>query len=257
MTNKETILNELNSLESSLANYPIQNTYSVPEGYFEGLAAEVLNRIKAMQTSDAKEELALLSPLLSSVPKINPYRVPDNYFENLSNALHYATDETVSSQTSDEEIESLSPLLSDLKNRTTYAVPAGYFDSLYAKTEKKKAKVVAFGQSKWYRLAAAAIVIGIVTIGGIFYFNPAQVDPNKNPDKWISKNVSKKVSEEKIDEFVALSEENDIKNNDESESIQVAEVKELLKDVSDKEIEDFLNDAVALESNDGTDIFLN
>ena len=68
MTNRETILNELKDLGSAL-NYRPQNNYTVPNGYFEGLPAQILNRIKALEASDAKEELKYLSPLLSNVSK--------------------------------------------------------------------------------------------------------------------------------------------------------------------------------------------
>ncbi|MEI9913058.1 MAG: hypothetical protein WDO71_27555 [Bacteroidota bacterium] len=40
-------------------------------GYFEGLADQVLNRIKALETEDAAEELGYLSPLLNSISKKN------------------------------------------------------------------------------------------------------------------------------------------------------------------------------------------
>ena len=42
-----------------------------------------------------------------------------------------------------------------------------------------------------------------------------------------------------------------------SEAAKKAEIKELMKDVPEKEIEDFLNDAVALESNSDTDGSMN
>ena len=47
MAQNSNILQELHELESTLANMAPQNTYSVPEGYFEELANLVLNRIRA------------------------------------------------------------------------------------------------------------------------------------------------------------------------------------------------------------------
>jgi hypothetical protein len=156
-------------------------------------------------------------------------------------------------QTSKEEIESLSPLLSSLKNTNPYSVPAGYFEALESKVEKKETKVISITKSRWYRLAVAAVLIGIVAISGLTVFRSKQVDPNKNPQAWIEKNVDKKVSKDKIDEFVKLAEDESTNVAYEKDDVKHAEIKELMKDVPEKEIEAFLNDAVALESNSDTD----
>lgn len=256
MTNRNTILNELKDLESSLGNYSPQNIYAVPNGYFEGLSTQILNRIKALETADAKEELDYLSPLLSNVSKGMPYSVPANYFQNLSDNIVEQITEHADHQTSEEEIESLSPFLSGLKNKNPYSVPAGYFDNLGTTVEKKETKVISITKRRWYRLAIAAVFIGVIAIGGLLFIKNDQVDPKKNPGKWIAKNVNKKVSGDKIDEFVKLAEDETINTTEESDATKQAEIKELMKGVPEKEIEDFLNDAVALESND-TDVLMN
>ncbi len=87
--------------------------------------------------------------------------------------------------------------------------------------------------------------------------NQRQPDVNKNPRAWVNKNVNKKVSQEKIDEFVKLAEDDTINATEESDATKQAEIKELMKDIPEKEIEDFLNDAVALGSNDDTDALMN
>jgi hypothetical protein len=90
----------------------------------------------------------------------------------------------------------------------------------------------------------------VVAIGGLLFIKSDQVDPNKNPEKWISKNVNKKVSQEKIDEFVKLAEDEALNTTDENEETKQAEIRELMKDVPEKEIQDFLDDAMASNSND-------
>jgi len=249
MTNRNTILNELNDIGSALGNYSPQNIYTVPNGYFEGLPTQVLNRIKALDATDAKEELEYLSPLLSNVSKEMPYSVPAGFFQNLSDNILQKIGEHSNHQTSEEEIASLSPLLSSLKNENPYSVPAGYFESLETKPEKQGAKVVSITRRRWYRLAVAAAVIGIIAIGGLLFIKP-EIDPNKKPLAWINKNVNKKVSQDKLDEFVKLAEDETVNTVPENDVTNQAEIKELMKDVSEKEIEDFLNDAIALESND-------
>ena len=260
MTNRNSILNELADLGSDLKDHNPQNIYAVPAGYFEGLANQILNRIKALEATNAQEELTYLSPLLSNISKEMPYAVPAGFFQELSEDLLKKISEHQDYQTSKEEIESLSPLLSSLKNKKPYSVPAGYFDVLGSKVvrqwadsfgEKKETKVISMTRRRWFRLAVAAVVIGIVAIGGLLFIKP-QVDPVDNPQAWFEKNM-KKVNKDKIDEFVSLAnDDSNEKVDKESEAAKKAEIKELMKDVPEKEIEAFLNDAVALESN--TDI---
>ena len=257
MTNRNTILNELQELGSGLANHDPQNIYAVPAGYFESLADQILNRIKALEANDANEELSYLSPFLSKVSREVPYSVPAGFFQNLSEDVLRKVSEHEDHQTSEEEIETLSPLLSSLKNKNPYSTPAGYFGKLETGVEKKETKVISITSRRWYRLAVAAVVVGIIAISGLAIFRSKQVDPNKNPQAWIEKNVDKKVSKDKIDEFVKLAEDESINVAFEKDDVKLAEIKELMKDVPEKEIEAFLNDAIALESNSDADGLMN
>jgi gas vesicle protein len=215
--------------------------------------------------------LPYLSPFLSNVSKDMPYSVPAGFFESLNEDIlekikkygDRLQKESIG-QTSREEIEALSPLLSSLKNKNPYAIPGGYFEGLETKVirkdsfgEKKESKVISITKRKWYRLAVAAVVIGVIAISGLAIFRSKQVDPNKNPQAWIEKNVDKKVSKDKIDEFVKLAEDESINVSSEKDDVKHAEIKELMKDVPEKEIEAFLNDAVALGSNNDTDGSMN
>jgi hypothetical protein len=256
MTNRNTILNELNDIGSILGNYIPQNIYEVPYGYFEGLPTQILNRIKALETTDAKEELEYLSPLLNNISKEMPYAVPVDYFQNLSDDLLQRVTNHADHQTSEEEIESLSPLLSSLKNKNPYSVPAGYFENLETKTEKKEAAVISITKRRWYRLAVAAAIIGVVTISGLLLISNNSVSVN-NPQAWVKEKVTKKVSEEKIDEFVKLTKDDSSEKADDTDAAKQAEIKELMKDIPEKDIEEFLNDAVALESNNDTEGIMN
>ena len=252
MTNRNIILNELVDLGSTLKDHSPQNIYAVPDGYFEGLPTQILNRIKALETADAKEELEYLSSLLSSVSREMPYAVPAGFFQNLSEDVLKKISKHEDYQTSKEEIGSLSPLLSRLKNKNPYSVPAGYFEALETKVEKKETKVISITRRRLYRIAVAAVFIGVIAIGGLLFMNQHQPNINKDPEGWVYQNVTKKVSTEKIDEFVKLAEDETATVTEEK-----AEIKELMKDVSEKEIQDFLNDAVALESNNETSTPMN
>lgn len=257
MTSRITILNELKDLGTILSEINPQNPYQVPYGYFDGLANQILNRIKALEASSAEEELEILSPVLTCISKENPFTVPPGYFDNLSERLMEGIRDHADYLTSDEEIESLSPLLSNISKKLPYSVPEGYFENLKTEIVKKEeTKVISLTSRKWYRFAVAAVVLGFFAIGTLLFINPKQIDPNKNPQAWVKKNLNKNVSQEQLEDFVALTKGNE-NNKSLTDNLKTDEIRDLMKGVSEKEIQDFLNDAVALESNDTDDIFLN
>jgi nitrogenase subunit NifH len=262
MTQKENILQELNELKSTLATVAPQNVYTVPVGYFDELAAQVMNRIKATEAKNAAEELGHLSPLLSNISKQMPYAVPTSYFEGLAEKLMQSVRESNDYQTAKEELETISPLLSGLKKEMSartghsdgpYSVPHGYFESLGEKRNKPVTKVVSITQHRWFRYAAAAVVTGVVVLAGFIYINSRNaVDPVDQPYAWVKKSL-KKVDKADIDAFVKLADEE--LNNQAvvaTNPVKPDELKELLKDVSDKEIQDFLDETTVTESSDET-----
>jgi len=255
MTQRDNILKELRELNSDLGGLNQQPVFQVPGGYFDNLADEVLKKVKASEAASAKEELALLSPFLSAISKSTPYSVPVGYFDGFEKKLveiiFAGKDQTVS-----EELESLSPLLSGLKNKPTYTVPEGYFQHLQQPIEHAapatKTKVVSLTGRKWFRYAAAAIVVGFIAAIGFMLSNKKEtVDPTDKSFAWVQKNM-KKVSTDEINEIVELANATspDIVKTDTKD-----EVNNLLKDVSDKEIQDFLNDTGTAETED--DLILN
>jgi hypothetical protein len=273
MTPKDNILQELNELNSPLANLTGTEVYTVPAGYFEALADAVLNRIKALEAANATEELAHLSPYLSQLSKAMPYTIPAGYFESLQENIEYAT--TVNdSISSTEELETLSPLLSGLKKEMPFAVPQGYFDNLPV-GQQEQARVVPMGMNrssakggsfisrKWFKYAAAAVVVGIVTTTAFLFLNRDKIDPNDTVA--IVKNKVKNISSEKLDEFVQLADGE--KLADESiatANVKAVNIKELIKDVPESEIQSLLNDTQLLDDagNDtntasGDDIMMN
>ncbi len=254
MTQNNNILQELKELESSLAGLAAQNIYSVPDGYFEGLVGQVLNRIKAMEAANAAEELGYLSPMLSNMSKQLPYAVPAGYFESLEeklmqtvrNSNDYLHKESFG-QTATEELEMLSPLLSGLKKEMPYSVPQGYFENLAAdintQANKTETKVVSIGSRKWFRFAAAAVITGVIVMVGFMVIDGPKVDPGTNSHAWVEKKL-KKVSTEKIEEFIQLTDEEELVA---SKDIKTQDIKELMKDVPENEIQSLLNDTQFLD----------
>jgi len=253
MTQKDNILQELNELQSSLANAGFQNVYQVPGEYFDTLADQVLNRIKALETENASEELSYLSPLLKSVSKKMPYSVPANFFNISDERIMQIVNGENNGLTAHEELMELSPLLSGIKKEMLYSVPAGYFENIGSavKTETAKtAKVISMTGHNWFRYAAAAVVIGIVAVSGFFLFiKKDKIDPKTQSAEWVKKNL-KKVSTNEIDSFVQLTTPLLANAETKNDSKDKMDVQELMKDISDKDIQQFLDDTQVNETNE-------
>lgn len=80
MSDRHTIENELKELNSPLSGQEPRMPYTVPVGYFEGLAGQVLGRIRR-EAIDL--ELATLAPGLLGKSRQTPYRLPEDFFNTL------------------------------------------------------------------------------------------------------------------------------------------------------------------------------
>jgi hypothetical protein len=254
MTQRDNILQELKELQSPLAGAGFENLYTVPAGYFDNLAAEVLGRIKAIDAVNASEELRFLSPLLNSISKEMPYSLPAGFFNEQEEKTLQLIKGVDNDLTVEEELSSISPLLNSLKKEMPYSVPAGYFDGIdssIATQGHKTTKVVSMPSQRWFRYAAAAIVIGFVAIGGFFLFNKKDnIDPKTQSAEWVNKNM-KKVSTDEIDNFVELSEPLVAKVEVKNDAKDKKEVQELIKDIPDKDIQNFLDDTQVTDQESG------
>lgn len=239
MSSRNTIQEELRSFGSGL---PVTNnpSFSVPEGYFEELAATILAKVKSSDTS-AGAELSELSPLLAGIPKAMPYSVPSSYFEdNLQNALTIESESEVS-------------FLTDLDKAMPYEVPTGYFDELpaqiLAKVSLPKAKVVPLFARTWMRAASAAVVAGVLFFGGWQLFNgreshsgtaarATETSTYVAQAKPVIQEI-KKASTKDLEEFIGSVPPTTASAKKQPSSKE--ETKELLKDVSVNEMENFLS----------------
>lgn len=241
MTQKDNILQELGELKSTLANMTPQNVYTVPVGYFDGLAAQVLNRIKAIEAATAAEELDHLSPLLSNISKQMPYAVPAGYFSGLEERMLLAVQNA--DQSPEEELETISPMLGGLKKQMPYSVPQGYFEGLTEKIvreeNKPTVKVISLASRKWFRFAAAAVITGLIVMAGFLYFG-GEKEPGGKVLAKFTRDVKKMNDTQQADliEFIdaGMTGDETAQLNTDNKS---DEVKNLLKDISDEELKDF------------------
>ena len=232
MNSRNTIQDELNELNSGLNTNSNNTPYSVPEGYFEGLAASVLAKIKGEMPVSASEEIAQLSPLLAGISRKSPYSVPDDYFQSNIDSLNTFTSESE---------ESL--VLSFIDKEMPHRVPTGYFanlpEQILEKVSGRDSKVIPLMKRKWMRLAVAAMVTGIIAISGIVYFNNRGGNTAPAGDPTVA---VKKASTQELNDFLKTTTLVDV--NDMSKTTATTpktERKNLFNDVSDKELQAFLN----------------
>lgn len=249
MQQSATILQELQELNSSLAPDAPGRGYQVPAGYFDNLAANILQRVKALEARTAAEELMHLSPLLAGISKELPYTIPADYFASLDPAFVFYEEMSAT-----DELEQLSPLLGGLAKKAPFQVPEGYFEKPLPLVESDQpAPVIRMARGRWFKYAVAASVTAIVALSAFLWLNQKSIPgANKQPYAWVEKNM-KKVSTDDISRFVELAEET---TPDVVKVGATADISSLLKNVSDKEIQDFLKDVPADEA-DEDDILLN
>jgi hypothetical protein len=82
------IADELEEIVPGL-NLPAGVPFTAPEGYFNALPEQIMQRIRAANADPepVQEELAALSSLLAAAPRLQPQSVPSGYFEKLPNRV--------------------------------------------------------------------------------------------------------------------------------------------------------------------------
>ena len=246
----DTILNRIKTEEAELSDdlrRAGNNPYRIPQGYFDGLADDILKRVKAEEAANPTEELEILSPLLNKIDKKAPFSTPAGYFGEL-------TDNAVAGAKAiefvNEELENLSPVMNSLKSKQVYEVPAGYFENLPAQVlEKAKgqqpAKVVSMSfPRKMMRYATAAVVAGLIITAGWIYLGGNNTEDPAIPagDSLLAttvelENISDELLEGYIDNQTIGLTEAPVAT---SYEIDANDMKDLLAEVSDEELQQYL-----------------
>lgn len=249
MSSQKHIYDELRSLDSTLPVPDNNPVYSVPEGYFNGLADRILAKVKQPEHS-VQTELESLSPLLAGIPKQMPYSVPSFYF-----------DETLAG-VSAAPTEPTSPVLEAISKTTPYQVPKGYFETLPPQiiaAVQPKGKVVPLFARSWMKMASAAAVIGAIIFGGFQLLSNNAADERNGmadgtaitpPQQQVASNNQpilkeiKKASTKELEAFIATVRPATTKaavTTATQPETKKLEAEELLKDVSISEMESFLS----------------
>jgi len=233
MNSQNNIEDELRGLNSDLPFNNNHGPFSVPEGYFEGLAGSILAKVKKEQPVTAREEIESLSPLLAGISRTMPYDVPVHYFESGIEQLPILTSENE---------ESL--ILSFIDKSMPYEVPLGYFAGFPDKVLERiappaKVRVIPVISRKWMRMAVAAMVAGIVSISGFFYLTGNTHTNSIDTDAAIAREV-KSFSTPELDDFIKSSDVNLIHSETAKNKSAKADVQQMLQGVSEKDVDAFL-----------------
>jgi hypothetical protein len=161
-------------LEAGKVGGDFNQNSDVPPGYFDGLASNIMARIKADNIMETTAIPGNDAGLLAGIGNKNVYSVPDGYFDGLSTAISNRI-KTESSGTVLSETNNISSLVAGIGNTNVFTVPDGYFDKLAGSISRDIAqtgKVVRMTPRKTIlRYAAAAVVSGIIATSAFFIFN--------------------------------------------------------------------------------------
>jgi hypothetical protein len=205
MNRRKEIPDELKDVAPSLAGIDFQATYEVPAGYFENLPEQIMLRIRLQHAESAQEELEIIAPFLSGLSKKMPFSTPDGYFDTLTPAIRGTENEN-----------------------------------------REPARVVKmFQPRKTFRLAAAAVTIGIIGIAAwLFMREPATNQYATKTDTEVQKELKNKVGEISENELANFVEANtNILFADTTGMVEIGEddVRLMLADIPDKELEQYLD----------------
>jgi hypothetical protein len=193
MNGANEIWDELRSLSAVVASIDRQTPYMAPEGYFNGIADRILERV-----TDWKESKSLI------------YRVPEGYFDQFAQGvldrIRSGTGATAADRTAADRVpagerddadpvsailagigrampyqapegyfEALSPVLALCRDKNPYAVPEGYFERFPNEVRTRTAQVRVFSPAGrigrvrsmgWMKYSAAAVLAGLIfTVG--------------------------------------------------------------------------------------------
>ena len=232
MNSRPTIQQELKDLSSFLPHDIEQPVFTVPDGYFENFAASVWLKLRSQHLQTPDDELTELSSVLAAIPKKNPYTVPENYFSGFTLNVPSLVREN-----------DLPEALQAISRQMPNTVPAGYFDGLaatvLAKVSKPTAKVVSFNRTRFMRIAAAAVVTGVIAISGMLFWGKGEqsIDPNQQSGEWVAKSLQN-VSNQALDEFIMTTDIGYQASN--TPTGTPTDVKHMLEGVSNSELDAFL-----------------
>jgi len=183
---------------------------NVPPGYFEQLAGNILDKIKAQSGDNIIIETPEISANLIALRNKTTYTLPSGYFEGFTISIANSIEELHYNAV--EETSSISVLLGGVERKNLYSVPRGYFDNLaqqiHAKVSPAAKVVTVSALQRFFKYAAAAIFISAISIGVIKYSNQEKGGNTAKLESSIQNGI--KMDDKKFDETLNTLSQDDI-----------------------------------------------
>jgi len=180
------ILQELQSMNSILADIPRIMPYAVPDDYFNRFITSIHEQIQIEQTPDP----------VTVWSKINPYIAPDGYFENFADKI---ADNVLTTSVS-------------IAHNDPYEVPDGYFDTLPARSltaakdadKQQPTRIISLRRNMWKQVRWAAAAVLLIGLGVGSYEIVEISQPHHKAERMLASIPDKDISEyiqQNIDDF--------------------------------------------------------
>ena len=160
-----------------------------------------------------------------------PYTVPKEYFETIEQNILKKIKLSFENKVEERHL----PYNASIGS--TYKVPANYFDNLEGRLlnqiQRQKKQSVSF--KLWYRVAAAAMIAGIITVAATFLFNNSNTSSSTNPVSTAT--AIKSINSNELDNFVG--EEFPGIENTTQKSV---DIDQLFKNIKNEELEHFIDE---------------
>lgn len=214
------------------------NVFSVPEGYFAGLADEIMSHV---HLSGCKKDAAR-----------GPYSIPAGYFDTVAGNILDKMKAGAATMESEASDENSGRLLASIGRGNTYMVPDLYFEQLPAQIIARTAtaapsKVISIRSltRRWVSYASAAAVAGIMIVGAFMFTDNNEESPSGYYNNLRGIDVTKGVSdlsESEISTYLtAHPAVFDIKKGGATQNAEAA-IQTSIQHISEEEINNYLKE---------------
>jgi hypothetical protein len=219
MENNHHISQELQEISPVVANLNRGIVYSVPPTYFEYLAEDILQKIRATDF----------------FVKNNPFSMPqEDYFQNLATNILARVRQGERSDETQDELVGIAPLLNTIGRHNPYTIPKDYFNNLTIAPPAIPAKIVSLGsRKKWYKYAVAAAVSALMVTGAVKFIGSNKIDVDKELSKTSDTEIEQYLQQQTSVGYILNAVE---PTNEESEE------QALFEGVSDDEMKNYLEE---------------
>jgi hypothetical protein len=199
------------------------------------------------QLSESVLEKAKFGLESHSIPK--GYKVPEQYFSGLASKILQRVKDTETGDVSVfNENESIAPILNTISNKMPFSIPEQYFEHLSVQIPSEKAKVIPLKMMRnWMTYAAAAVFLGIMVTGSFLFSDKKQ---SQDFEKYQNMDVSAaldQVSDAELNSYIDENHASSVDDLTENERTNLDNLDDKIQSMSTENLSQFLNENGFLE----------